>query len=215
VARRFNEMGITAFVLKYRLPSEGHENSTLVPLQDAQRAIRLIRSQASRFNIDPQKIGVIGFSAGGHLASMLGTSWDRKSYSPQNILDSLTARPDFMILLYPVISMNTDHTHGGSQRALLGENPDSILIHQFSSEELTRPDAPPTFLVVTEDDSTVDPQNSYRFQEALRESNVPVKLQHFPYGGHGFGIEESIPVGAAWPDLCESWLLEMGFLEKL
>jgi len=211
IARWLNASRITAFILKYRLPCEGHENSSDVPLQDAQRAIRTIRSGASDWNIDPDKIGVMGFSAGGHLASMLGTCFNRNVYSPQDADDNISARPDFMILLYPVISMDSAITHSGSQNNLLGLSPGAEIITYYSSDLQVNSSTPSTFIALASDDASVIPENSLRFYRALLEAGVPIELHIFQQGGHGFCIRNAKGSVSQWTFLCVKWMSQNGF----
>ena len=210
IAERLNEDGITAFVLSYRLPGEGHDNRSWVPLQDAQRALRTIRYHAEDWGIDPQRIGVMGFSAGGHLASTLGTQFERQSYPVRDQLDAVSARPDFMILLYPVISMHPDVTHMGSRTQLLGTDPEPSMEKQFSNALQVTVQTPPTFVALANDDGAVIPQNSLEFVNALLQAKVPVELHSFEKGGHGFGIRRASGPTQTWPDLLIAWMRDRG-----
>lgn len=211
IACWFNTLGYTAFVLKYRLPAEGHKNGCNVPLQDAQRAIRIIRSFAEIWNIDSTKIGVIGFSAGGHLASMLGTCFDKNAYPSQDTIDMIKARPDFLILLYPVISMDSSITHADSRESLIGISPEAEIIKNYSSDLQVSASTPPTFIALASDDKSVVPENSLRFYRVLLQAGVPVELHVFQQGGHGFGIRNAKGPVSQWTELCEEWLLQNGF----
>jgi acetyl esterase/lipase len=211
IACWFNSLGYTAFILKYRLPAEGHANGRDVPLQDAQRAIRTIRSFAEDLNIDKNNIGVIGFSAGGHLASMLGTCFDKNVYTPQDTIDTVDARPDFLILLYPVISMDSSITHTGSRDRLIGNSPGADIVQEYSSNLQISASTPPTFIVLASDDTSVVPENSLRFYRALLEAGVPAELHIFRNGGHGFCIRNAKGSVSNWTTLCEIWLSENGF----
>ncbi len=206
IARWLNASGVTAFILKYRLPGEGHKNGRDVPLQDAQRAMRMIRSGARQWNIEPQKIGVMGFSAGGHLASMLGTCFDREVYPPQDSVDTISARPDFMVLLYPVISMDSAITHSGSRENLLGRSPNADVIKNYSGDLQVTSSTPPTFIALASDDTAVIPENSLCFYRALLASGVPAELHAFQQGGHGFCIRNARGPVSRWTGLCEHWL---------
>lgn len=208
IAKWLNSIGITAFILKYRLPGEGHTNSKDVPLQDAQRALRIIRYNADDWNLNKNNIGVIGFSAGGHLASSLGTSLDRKTYAPIDVLDSVYTRPDFMVLLYPVISMKDETTHLGSRKNLIGQSPSDSLIANYSTNNLVSNNTPATFIVLASDDRAVVPDNSLLMYQALLDAEVPTELHIFENGGHGFGIRKAIGPLSEWPDLCELWLVK-------
>lgn len=187
IARRLASWGITAFVLKYRLPSDQiMENKSVGPLMDAERAIALVRSQATHWNVDPARIGIMGFSAGGHLAASLSTLYTKDVLGAAHP-DNISLRPDFSILGYPVISMQEDITHKGSKNALLGEHPDEALAREFSCELQVTDSTPPTFIVLANDDPGVPPANSLRYVEALQKHKVPVELHMYQNGGHGFG----------------------------
>lgn len=211
IAQWFNSIGITAFILKYRLPAEGYSDGTNVPLMDAQRALRVIRSNADHWGIDTAKIGVIGFSAGGHLASSLGTLYQKNVYEGLDQADQQSARPDFMILMYPVISMMDSITHAGSKKNLLGESPDEDIVLQFSTDLQVNNATPPTFIVHASDDKAVIPENSLLFYRALLNANVPAELHMFEKGGHGFGIRQATGPVSKWTLLCEHWLTFNGF----
>ncbi len=184
MAEELQDRGIAAFVVKYRLPSDATmQDKTIGPLQDAQQAVRLVRQNAGKWNLDSTKIGVMGFSAGGHLASTVGTHFD-KSYIPNP--DNVNLRPDFMILVYPVISMTAELSHPGSRNALLGTDPSPSAVDLFSNDGQVTNRTPPTLLLHASDDTTVDVDNSIRFYEALRHHQVPVEMLLFPEGGHGF-----------------------------
>ena len=211
IAKWLNKEGISAFILKYRLPGEGHIQQQVVPLQDAQRAMRLIRARSAEWKVDPKKIGVMGFSAGGHLASTLGTQCQRQVYAPVDAVDQQSARPAFMVLLYPVISMEDGVAHAASKQNLFGDNPDAGLSQEFSSDEQVRADTPPTFIVQAHNDG-VSTENSIRFYSALKQADVPAELHIFTKGGHGFGIRGAKGPIAIWPQLCTAWLQEMNFI---
>ena len=202
-AERF---GYTLFVLRYRLPGEGHENARDAPLADAQRALRLIRAHADRWKIDPYRIGVMGFSAGGHVAASLGTRFDERVYAPEDEIDAVSARPDFMLLLYPVIDMGA-HAHAGSRAKLLGPTPDAAAVAAYSLQNRVQADTPPTFLLHADDDASVPVENSLRFHAALRRAGVPVEFHEYPRGGHGFGVREiaGSPL-RLWPQLAAAWM---------
>ena len=212
VAEWFNSKGINAFVLISRLPwSPDIIESDKASLQDAQRAIRLIRANAKQWGIDPEKIGVMGFSAGGHVASTLGTHLEDVS----DISDSLTQisfHPDFMLLVSPVITMGK-YTHKGSRDNLLGKNPSQELIDKYSNELQVTDQTPPAFIVHADDDKGVNSLNSIMFYEALHKHNVSVSLHIFPNGGHNIGLIDN-PISAnTWGDLCILWLTEMKFVQ--
>lgn len=203
VAEWFNSLGIVAFVLKYRLPSDLiMKDKTIGPLQDAQESIRYIRQNASKWNIDPNKVGVLGFSAGGHLASTLATHYDDKVYETAS---KVSARPDFALLIYPVISMQNEITHKGSQTNLLGQNPSSELIDSFSNEKKVTAQTPPTFLIHATDDGAVLPENSINYYLALKKNKVTAELHLYENGGHGFGLGIG-DTNKYWTKQCEDWL---------
>lgn len=187
VAKRFNELGITAFVLKYRLPNDTIMiDKTLGPLQDAQQAIRMVRTKAVSWGLNPDKIGIMGFSAGGHLASTAATHFNL--IADPTIKDTTSVRPDFAILIYPVISFNDSITHKGSKLNLIGNNPSAELTTRFSNELQVNKKCPPTFLVHASDDGTVPVENSIRFYQACIKNAVPVEMHIYNKGGHGFGL---------------------------
>ena len=191
IAKWFNDLGVTAFVLYYRMPN-GHDN---IPLIDAQTALKIIHKRAKEWNLDQNKIGIMGFSAGGHLASTVGTHFKTK-----------VQRPDFMILAYPVVTMNKDLTHAGSRNNLLGKNPSEELVKLYSNELQVTKTTPTTFIVHAIDDKTVPIANSEQLLKALQDLNVPAELHKFDVGGHGFGMRKrGIPVDN-WPDLLKNWL---------
>jgi len=201
--------GIAAFVLKYRLPNDATMGDKSVgPLQDAQQAIRIVRERAKEWNVNPSRIGIAGFSAGGHLASTAGTHFQ---YSFTANPDNISLRPDFMILLYPVISFSDEIGHIGSRTNLLGKTPSADLIKLYSNELQVTAQTPPTFLMHAGDDESVKVANSLRFYEALNKNNVPAELFVFPKGGHGFGlINPTSP--DRWIDRCLDWMKGNGWL---
>jgi acetyl esterase/lipase len=211
VALRFNQSGIAAFVLKYRIP----DTSTMVhkqigPLQDAQRAIQLVRSRALEWGIDPARIGIMGFSAGGHLAATAGTHF-QKDYIPNPRHISL--RPDFLILIYPVISLRKPVAHMGSANNLAGPDPSSENIKEFSNEEQVTVQTPPSFLVHAKDDDAVPYENSEWFVQACNQNHVPVEVYYYEKGGHGFGMTNKTS-HQQWMDLCISWMGKEHFLGR-
>ncbi|MEO8624946.1 MAG: alpha/beta hydrolase [bacterium] len=196
--------GVTAFVVRYRLGPTYHHP---IMLGDAQRAIRTVRSRATEWGVDPQRLGIIGFSAGGHLASTAGTHYDAGAATNSDPIERVSSRPDFMLLLYPVITMRADSiTHRGSRTNLLGTNPDAALDRLLSNETQVTRDTPPTFLVHSTDDKTVPVENSLLFYQALRNNGVKAEMHIFEYGGHGFGLAPTDPVLGAWTTVCESWM---------
>lgn len=205
IARHFAQSGITGFVLFYRLPGEGWSDRADVPLQDAQRAMRLIRANASKFAIDPERLGVMGFSAGGHLAALLATKFDSEVYPIQDDADKIAARPAFAALLYPVITMGQG-THQGSRDSLLGPDPSPQEIAAYSCENLATAKTPPTFIAQAVDDNVVPfaPNGLAMFQALLRAGTAS-ELHAFEHGGHGFAIRDGAP-GLLWSDLFLAWL---------
>jgi len=212
ISRRFNRAGITCFVLFYRLPGEGWAARADVPLADAQRAIRLIRSNAAKFAIDPARLGVMGFSAGGHLAASLATRFDAKVYAPVDAADRLDARPAFAALLYPVITMGAG-THQGSRDLLLGPDPSPERIAAYSCENLVTAKMPPTFIAHAADDGTVPfVPNALAMYRALLQAKVPSEFHAFEQGGHGFALRgmHGQP-WTAWPELFLAWAQDHKF----
>ena len=209
-AKWLSTKGINAIVLKYRLPkSKSILLPHLAPLQDAQRAIRMVRSNAKKWHINSKEIGILGFSAGGHLASTAGTHFNFDTYIKTDKIDKLSAKPNFMGLIYPVISMQEAVTHKGSKRNLLGENPSKELVDLFSNELQVTADTPPTFIVHAEDDKAVPVKNSILFNEALKNHNIPSELHIYPVGGHGFGFGQGTEALEKWTDLYLNWLLKL------
>lgn len=204
VAEWLNSFGVSAFVLRYRHANTGHHHP--IPLGDGQRAIRLVRSRAKEWSIDPSKIGVLGFSAGGHLVSTLGTHFEAGDAKAADLIEQVSSRPDFMILIYPVITMTEDFGHAGSKKNLLGENPDPALVRSLSSEHQVKNDSPPAFLIHTSGDKGVPPQNSLVFYDALQRAGVPAELHIYQNGGHGFGLGRDIPGTNDWPERCRRWI---------
>lgn len=211
IAEKLNEIGIAAFVLKYRLPSdETMVDKTIGPLQDAQRAIQLVRLNAGKWGVDTGRVGIIGFSAGGHLASTAGTHFNKvKIDNPNNI----SLRPDFMILMYPVISFADSICHQGSRENLIGKHPSEDLVREYSNELQVTPATPPTFLIHAEDDKVVPVANSIRFYEALQRNKVPAEMHLYPHGGHGFGLHNNTTKDQ-WFDRLKTWLEDNGWLKK-
>ncbi len=211
IARWLNENGITAIILKYRLPSDSiMKTKEIGPLQDAQQAIRIARRNATVWGIDPDKIGIMGFSAGGHLASTLCTHYDESVY---NAIDSTSARPDFAILGYPVISMMSSLTHMGSRINLLGYSPDTATVVHFSNDLQVNRETPPTFLFHSSDDGAVPVANSINYYTALQKNNVPCELHIYLSGGHGYGLAKEGKTEKQWPSACLEWLKASGFLK--
>lgn len=211
VAKIFNSWGVTAVVLKYRLPGdEIMKDKSVGPLEDAQRAIQYVRENAPQLNINPDKIGIMGFSAGGNLAATASTHFDKDYISnPKHI----SLRPDFSILGYPVISMIDLLTHKGSRENLLGKNPSPELIHEFSNELQVTKNTPPTFLVLANDDKAVNPENSIKYYEALLKNHVPAEMHIYQNGGHGFGTR-LLEVKDNWMALLKIWMEHNEFIDK-
>lgn len=211
VAQWLNSLGVTAFVLKYRLPSDDIMiDKSVGPMQDGQQAIRLVRQRANDWGIHPDKVGIMGFSAGGHLASTLSTHFDEKVYEPAT---SISARPDFSILIYPVISMEKEITHQGSRVNLLGDNPSPERLQHFSNESQVNDKTPPAFLVHSMDDGAVPVQNSIVYGLALRKHNVPCELHIYQSGGHGYGLGRSDNTESSWPEAFYKWLKARGLVQ--
>ena len=210
VAEWLNNLGVTAFVLKYRLGPRNHHPA---PLQDAARAIRTVRARATEWNIDPKRIGILGFSAGGHVASTIGTHFDSGKPDASDPIERVSSRPDLMILIYPVITMR-EFTHAGSRRMLLGDNPSSDLVALLSNEEQVTKETPPAFLVHTANDPAVPVENSLRFAEAMTKAGVPFELNIYERGPHGFGLGGKDPMLSTWPQRCADWLRAHGFISR-
>jgi acetyl esterase/lipase len=214
IARWLNSLGVAGFIVQYRHRNTGAGYGHPAPLQDAQRAIRMVRSRAKQWNIDPGRIGIIGFSAGGHLASSAGTHFKNRYSDAKDAIDSCSCRPDFMILMYPVVSFTEPFTHRGSRKNLLGENPDRELVENLSNEKQVTPETPPTFLVHADDDKPVPPENSIYFYLALRKAKVPAEMHIYEKGGHGFGPGAKHGAVSSWMVRCADWMRGRGFLGK-
>ena len=212
VARWLNSLGVAGFILKYRHRGTGYGHPA--PLQDAQRAISMVRSRAKEWNIDSARIGIMGFSAGGHLASTVGTHFHTGNPEAKDFIDRISCRPDFMILIYPVISLNQWYTHIGSRNNLLGENPDPELVKSLSNELQVTRETPPTFLVHTYEDKAVPVENSIDFFLALRKSKVPAEMHIYQKGPHGFGLGKDLEAASSWPTRCADWMRGLNLLEK-
>lgn len=210
VARLYTQKGITVFVLTYRLPAEGHDNGRDVTLQDAQRAVRLVRANAKDWGLDAQRIGFMGFSAAGHMAASLGAKFASVVYPPLDAADTLSARPDFLMLLYPVVSMQTGVTHPETQNALLGAAPSPALQDEYSADRFVTKATPPTILILADDDVDVPQENSIRYYQALKRAGVPAELHIFAQGKHGFSVKftKGLPV-AVWPETGLAWIKAM------
>jgi acetyl esterase/lipase len=208
-AEWLNRHGIAAFVLRYRLgPRYRHP----APMQDAQRAMRLVRSRAKEWNLDPKRIGIWGFSAGGHLASTIATHFDDGKSDAEDPIERAGCRPDFAILCYPVITLKPPFTHGGSRRNLLGDKADEALVASLCNDEQVTEKTPPTFLFHTNEDTAVPPENSILFYQALRKKKVPVELHIYEKGPHGVGLASGLGAVSAWPEQLAGWLKTRGLL---
>ena len=211
IAQWLNGIGVSAVVLNYRVAPFGYP----AQLEDAQRAMRLVRSHAAEWRIDPQRVGVLGFSAGGHVAATVGTHYDRGDPTASDPVERLSSRPDLLVLCYPVISMG-DSTHPGSRTALLGERQnDAEMVPLLSNEQQVTADTPPTFLWHTAVDAAVPVQNSLLFASALAQHQVPFELHVFEQGPHGIGLATDYPGAGAWPSLCATWLERRRFTGSL
>jgi acetyl esterase/lipase len=209
VARWLNSLGVAAFIVQYRLgPKYRHP----APLQDAQRAIRTVRARATEWGVDRSRIGILGFSAGGHLATTAGTHFDAGDSMATDLVERNDSRPDFLIAVYPVISLVSDHRHHGSRVNLVGEDAPAELVALLSNELQVTAATPPTFLVHTSDDASVPVENSLLFYQALRDAGVPAEMHIFETGRHGFGLAPENPVLREWPSLCERWLRARGIM---
>jgi acetyl esterase/lipase len=206
VAQWLNTLGVSAFVLKYRLKEYGHP----APLRDVLRAVRLLRSDATRWGIQPDRIGVLGFSAGGHLAASAATLFDAPEGRTGAPLDGVSARPDFAVLVYPVIVLTGPYAHAGSRRALVGAAPAPGLVEELSLEALVTKDTPPAFLVHGGTDTAVPPENSVIFYMALRRAGVAAELHAFERGAHGFGLQPGHGPVSSWPQRCAEWMAARG-----
>lgn len=208
VAHWLNARGIAAFVLKYRLGPTYHNP---IEIGDAQRAIRMVRAHAAEYGIAEDHIGMWGFSAGGHLAATAGTHFDSGNSNATDPIDRRGCRPDFLILAYPVITMDASFTHSGSRKNLLGENPDPAVVMSMSNELQVTTDTPPTFIFSTTDDTTVPVMNSVAFYSALVKNKVPAEMHLFQHGRHGSGLGVGNPELSVWPDLLIKWMRERGY----
>jgi acetyl esterase/lipase len=210
IARKFNEMGIAAFVLKYRIPNDSAMiDKTIAPLQDAQRAIQLVRMNAKEWNINADKVGIMGFSAGGHVASTAATHFD---HSYIDNAEKINLRPDFAILIYPVISFQENIAHMGSREQLIGKNPTKAMVDLYSNEIQVNSQTPPTFLVQASDDNTVPVMNSVAFYEALLKYKIPAEMHLYKSGGHGFGLNNPTTKDK-WMNLCKNWMQSTGLIQ--
>jgi len=211
VAKRLTELGVTAFVLKYRLPNDQSQpDKTTAPLLDAQQALRLVRQKAADYGVNPGRVGLMGFSAGGHLASTAGTHFATPA---GETTDNTSVRPDFLVLIYPVISFTDSLAHAGSRQSLLGTTPTAEQLRLYSNEQQVTAQTPPTFLVHAADDKTVPVRNSLRFYEACLTQKVPAEMHLYPKGGHGFGLNNKTTKDQ-WVERLQNWLDANGWLTK-
>ncbi len=208
VARWLNERGVAAFVLKYRLGPKYHHP---VELEDAQRAIRLVRAHAAGYGMASDHLGMWGFSAGGHLTATAGTKFDAGKPGAADTIERQSSRPDFLILAYPVITMMAPEVHRGSKLNLLGEHPGAALMKSLSAERQVTPRTPPSFLFATTDDNVVPVRNSVMFYDALVKARVPVEMHLFQHGSHGVGLAPNDPVLRLWPELLIAWMRARGY----
>lgn len=221
VGEFFAKLGVTAFVLKYRTANKDRPGPLgEAPLSDVQRAIRLVRAKGKDFGIDPKKIGVVGFSAGGHLASTAATHFDKGGLKNDDDVEKESCRPDFAILAYPVITLEAGVTHGGTRKNLLGDNPDAKLVELYSNEKQVTKETPPVFLFHTSADAVVVPENAVRFYLACKKAGVPVEMHIYEKGKHGVGLgrdpkwtggEKSVET---WPDRLTDWMKTRDLLGK-
>jgi acetyl esterase/lipase len=211
VAEWLNTLGVSAFVLQYRLaPRYQHP----APLLDAQRALRMVRSRSAEWRIDPERVGILGFSAGGHLASTAATRLDAGNAAASDPIERMSSRPDFAVLAYPVISLRGPAAHAASRTNLLGDQPDPRLVDQLSSERQVTAETPPTFLFHTADDPSVPVENSLVFFQALQQAGVAAELHVFAHGRHGVGLAPGEPALSHWPRLCAQWMEARGLLRR-
>lgn len=209
LTRWLNSLGVSVFLLKYRLKEYGHP----APLRDVLRAVRIVRSRAAEFGVDPHRLGVVGSSAGGHLAACAGTLYDDPAGRTGAPLDSVSARPDFLILQYPVIFMAGPQAHRGSRECLLGKNPAPELVALLSVDRQVTKDTPPAFLVATAEDASVPLENAVAFSMALRHAGVPAELHLYEHGPHGFGLKPGLGPASAWPQRAGEWMRSHGWLD--
>jgi Esterase/lipase len=207
VAEWLNSIGVAAFVLKYRIAPRYHHPS---PMLDAQRALRTVRARAAEWGIDPRRIGILGFSAGGHLASTAATHFDAGKADAIDPIERASSRPDLVILIYPVITMR-EQTHAGSKQNLIGDHPDAQLVALMSNDEQVTKETPPAFLIHTVNDAVVTVENSLLFAAALRKAGVPYEMHLYERGPHGFGLGIGDPILSSWAERCADWLRLHGF----
>lgn len=211
-ARWLASIGVTAFVLTYRLPLEGWLSGTLAPFQDAERAIRFIRGKADHFGIDPNRLGILGFSAGGHLLGMEAVLADHLNYSPTDALDTVSGRPDFSLLIYPVVTVEAPFQNTSTRRVLIGNHPTAYQSTQWSMQTHVHPGLAPFFLVQAADDPVSNPANTAILQAACEYNGVDVERHLFSAGGHGFGLGKPGTETVKWPRFAENWMRTHNFL---
>lgn len=209
IARWFNDNGIAAFILKYRLPAAGHRHPA--PLQDVQQAFRIVRANAAKWGVDPHRVGVMGFSAGGHLAGSAMTHLQPAGPAPAGQPGGQSIRPDFGILIYPVVTMTEPFGHAGTRDNLLGQNPPAAGAFGLSNELQVTPDTPPAFFAHSMDDGGVPVENTLVFAKAMRRAGVKAEVHLFPEGGHGYGMGAPGTLQSRWPAMCIQWLKQSGF----
>ena len=207
IAKWFNSIGVTGIILKYRLPlAEGITERDKAPLCDAQRAIRYIRYKAAEWGLKPNQIGVMGFSAGGNLAVNAGTHYDAGNAQSSDPVEQVSCRPDFMLLLYPVVTMEADLTNVGTRDNLLGKNPDPEKVRFYSGEQNVTATTPPTFIVHASDDGVVKLENSINLYMAIHKLGIPIEMHIYEKGGHGFGLDQCTGTALSWPESCKAWM---------
>jgi len=211
VARWLNSEGVAAFVLKYRLAPRYHHPA---PFQDAKRAMRTVRARAQEWNVDPNRIGILGFSAGGHLASTVGTHFDKGEPRSQDPIERVGCRPDFMVLIYGGLTLKPPYSPWGAYEAIFGNKRDAKLIENLSNETQVTDETPPTFLVHTNEDKVVPAENSVLFYLALRKAGVPAEMHIYEKGRHGFGLAPKDPILSTWPECCAAWMRCRRLLRK-
>ncbi len=214
IAQWLNSLGVAGFILKYRHSRSGAGYGHPYPLMDAQRAIRTVRCRAGEFGVDPQRIGILGFSAGGHLTTTAGTHFDKGDPNAADPIDRASCRPDFMVPVYAVIAFGEPYTHRGSQNNLIGADADAELVKSLSNEKQVTPETPPTFLVHTDEDTAVPSENSVYFYLALRKARVPAELHIYRRAPHGVGLGKGRGPIENWPMECAAWMKDLGLLDK-
>lgn len=211
-ARWLTDLGVTAFVLTYRLPREGWRDPTPAQLQDGQRAMRTVRAAAARYRLDPRRVGVLGFSAGGYVLGMVAVRGETRSYAPVDAIDDQSARPDCVVLAYPVATLDAPSDRTATARAELGDHATRETRDALSVDSQVRTGDPPMFVVQAGDDATVSPENASLLEARCRAQGVPVEVHRFGTGGHGFGMGRQGTPTTDWPNLCRAWLARQGFV---